>query len=168
MEVDSELDDYGDMLFLYLLCGRKKKKNDNKKDGFGRSRYISAKRNPWSISCFISRDAKSREMFFRYHRMTPDRFEHLLSLVKDNLTKKETHLRKPISARERLSVTLRYLATGESQQLLSFQYRLGRNTVSNIVYETSVAIFECLKETYLRISQILRIGKTYPADKTNH
>ena len=38
---------------------------------------------------------KDREMFFRYHRMTPNRFEHLLSLVEDKITKKETRLRKP-------------------------------------------------------------------------
>ena len=52
--------------------------------------------------------------------------------------------------RERLSITLRYLATGESQQSLSFSYRIGRITVSNILSEVCKAIFDCLKSEYLR------------------
>ena len=102
MKVDSELDDYEELLFSYLLC-------DRKKDDFGfeiRQREIHG-----AFYTLIQEMQKDREMFFRYYRMTPDRFEHFLSLVKDRLTKKETNLRKPISARERLSVTLRYLAT---------------------------------------------------------
>ena len=67
--------------------------------------------------------------------MVPERFDHLLSLVEDRLTKQQTNLRKPIPTKERLSLTLRYLATGESQQSLSFAYRIGRNTVSKIVYD---------------------------------
>lgn len=93
---------------------------------------------------------KDDELFFRYHRMTPARFEHLLSLVEDQITKKRTNFREPISARERLSVTLRFLATGESQQSLSFSYRIGRNTVSTIVTETCEALFTCLQAEYLR------------------
>ena len=82
--------------------------------------------------------------------MTPDRFDHLLSLIKESITKKETRFRKPISAKERLSITLRFLATGESQQSLSFSYRIGRTPVSNIVTETSEAIYQALKTDYLR------------------
>ncbi|XP_066910825.1 putative nuclease HARBI1 [Clytia hemisphaerica] len=82
--------------------------------------------------------------------MTPSRFEHLLSLIQHRISKKTTRMRQPISARERLSVTLRFLATGESQQSLSFSYRIGRTTVSNIISEVCQAIYECLKNDYLR------------------
>ena len=93
---------------------------------------------------------KDNELFFRYHRMTPSRFEHLHSLVKDSITKNKTRFREPISAKERLSITLRFLATGESQQSLSFSYRMGRSTVSKIVNETSQALYESLKNDYLK------------------
>ena len=46
--------------------------------------------------------------------MTPERFDNLLLLVGPMLTKKSLS-REPISASERLSVTLRFLATGDSQ-----------------------------------------------------
>ena len=49
---------------------------------------------------------RDREMFIHYHRMSPNRFELLRSLVKNCLTKKETRFCKPISAGECRSVTL--------------------------------------------------------------
>ena len=52
--------------------------------------------------------------------MTPNRFEHLLSLVGPIIQKKTTRFRTPISAPNRLALTLRYLATEESQQSISF------------------------------------------------
>ena len=54
--------------------------------------------------------------------MSPERFDHLLGLEENSITKEETNFRKAISAGERLAVTLRFLALRESQQLLSFTY----------------------------------------------
>lgn len=43
-------------------------------------------------------------------------------------------------------VTLRYLATGETQQSLSFAFRIGKATISKILAEKLEAIYEVLKE----------------------
>ena len=82
--------------------------------------------------------------------MTPNRFEHLLTLVAPLIEKRTTRFREPISASQRLALTLRFLATGESQQSLSFSYRIGKATVSKIVSETSLAIYNSLKQPYLK------------------
>ena len=81
--------------------------------------------------------------------MTPQRFEHLLSIVSPLISKKSTKFRSPISAAERLTLTLRYLATGDSQQSQSFNFRIGRSTVSGIIRETCDAIWTQLCHTYL-------------------
>ena len=47
-------------------------------------------------------------------KMSPDRYEHLLSIV-------GPHLREPISPSERLTITLRYLASGESLLVSHFK-----------------------------------------------
>ena len=71
--------------------------------------------------------------------MTPERFDHLHSLVQNSLDRKgresgkKVRGRRPIGSKEKLAVTLRYLATGDSQQSESFNFRLGRSTVSTIV-----------------------------------
>jgi len=46
--------------------------------------------------------------------MTEEEFELLLGSVEALITKQHTKMRRAISARDRLSVTLRYLASGES------------------------------------------------------
>ena len=54
-----------------------------------------------------------KEYFFRFVRMTPQRFEHLLSLVGPHLQQTTTKMREPISPAERLVLTLRFLASGD-------------------------------------------------------
>ena len=83
--------------------------------------------------------------------MAPERLEHLLSLVGPKIAKKQCKSRNPIPPEERLVLTLRYLATGDSQQTQSFAFRIGRATVSNISKETCAALWEALNETYLRV-----------------
>lgn len=82
--------------------------------------------------------------------MSPERFEHLLTLVGPLIAKKFCRSRKTISESERLLLTLRYLATGDSQQTHSFQFRIGKATISNILRETSEAIWSALKKDYLK------------------
>ena len=89
-------------------------------------------------------------LFSRYMRMSPESFDHLLSLVSPLISKHTTKLREPISAAERLALTLRFLASGNSQQSMSFSYRVGRQTVSSIIKETCRAIWQVLNEKYLR------------------
>ena len=67
------------------------------------------------------------------------------------ITKKTTYLREPISAGERLCITLRYLATGESFRSLGFQYRVHWSTVSKIIPEVLDAIFAQLEGEYFNV-----------------
>ena len=79
----------------------------------------------------------------RYTRMTPERFEHL-SMVGPRIKKKDTRMREAIGPVERLTLTLRYLTSGNDQQLLSFSYRIGKAATSNIIHETLTAIWSVL------------------------
>ena len=83
--------------------------------------------------------------------MSPERFEHLLQLTGHKLSKKDTRFRKAIPAAERLAFTLRFLASGDSQKSLSFAFRIGTTTVSNIISETCIAIKEELGTKFLRL-----------------
>ena len=85
------------------------------------------------------------ESFCKYFRMTPERFDHLLSLAGPMLVKKSLYS-EPISAGECLAVTLRFLATGDSQQTISFSYRLGLTTESNIIAKTCDALWIALQD----------------------
>ena len=81
--------------------------------------------------------------------MSQERFEHLLRLVAPYITKKPCQFRDPIPPAERLMSTLRYMASGESQQSISLSFRMGRKTVSRVVRECNVGIWNALHEEYL-------------------
>ena len=49
-----------------------------------------------------------------------------------------------------MSVTLRYLATGDSHQTIAFNYRLGHSTVNNIIPETCQALWAALAPVYIQ------------------
>lgn len=59
-------------------------------------------------------------------------------------------MRKSISAADRLALTLRYLATGESFRSLQYVFRIPHNTISTIVPEVFDAIFAVLKDEYMK------------------
>ena len=83
-------------------------------------------------------------------RMSPESFKYLLNVVGPAISKQDTKFRKAISASERLSLTLHYLAYGGSQQSLCFSFRIAKSTISKIINETCTAIWDCLREQYLR------------------
>ena len=58
------------------------------------------------------------DMHFNYLRMDAETFDSLLHLVGPFIQKKSTNMREAIPAGMKLAVTLRYLATGDSQAFL--------------------------------------------------
>ena len=64
--------------------------------------------------------------------------------------KKKCRSRQSISPAERLTITLRYLATGDSQQSQSYNFRVGRATVCHIIRDTCEGIWKALKDTYMK------------------
>ena len=66
------------------------------------------------------------------------------------INKKKCRSRLTITPQERLVITLRYLATGDSQQSQSFNFFVGRATVCKIIKETYREIWNALRHIYLR------------------
>ena len=82
------------------------------------------------------------EVFFKMFRMLPYKFEELLRYVAPSITKHSK--REAIGPGERLSVTLRYLVTGDSYNTIAASYRMSDVTVGRIVRETCKVIFDQL------------------------
>ena len=82
--------------------------------------------------------------------MSKERFDHLLCLIREKIIKKDTSFRTAISAEERLVIALRYLSDGMSQHPLSYSFRVGRTTISNILKEVCTSIYERLAPIYMK------------------
>ena len=74
-------------------------------------------------------------------------------------------MRLLISPEEKLAITLRYLATGETFQSLMYQFRVHRATIAKFIPEVRKAIYNCLKDEYLKVPSSVEEWETV-ADKT--
>lgn len=100
-------------------------------------------------------DRGENKLFHDFLRMSHGNFEHLLQLVKPFIEKRETNMRKSISAGERLAVTLHFLASGQSFRSLQYVFRLPQNTISTIIPPVLDAIWTVLKTEYIRVKNFV-------------
>ena len=90
-------------------------------------------------------------LFYQQFRMTPTKYEDLLNMVAPQIVKSSLK-REAISPGERLAVTLRYLVTGDAQTTIGASYRMSKTSVSRIIKETTLVIWDALsKSGYLKI-----------------
>ncbi|XP_068907626.1 putative nuclease HARBI1 [Tenebrio molitor] len=88
--------------------------------------------------------------FKNFSRMSAKTFDILLQKIEPFIKREDTIFRESISSRTRLLVTLRYLATGESFQSLSYYFRISVPSLSLLIPETTEAIYNTLKKEYLK------------------
>nr|CAI5856995.1 unnamed protein product [Callosobruchus analis] len=77
-------------------------------------------------------------------RMASQDFDYLLSLIEGKISKSNTNYRDSIPAYDRLAVTLRFLATGDSYESLMFFSKMSKATICNVISEVCAAIVEAL------------------------
>ena len=71
--------------------------------------------------------------------------------MKPKITKETTRFRLPISPEEKLAITLRFLATGETYKSLMYQYRVSEVSISRFVPEVCQVIIESFMEEYMSL-----------------
>jgi hypothetical protein len=138
------------LLLLILLRWRLRREKYNKrfwvraiyKERKTRGEYYTL---VWEAMLFDS------EFFFRMFRMSPSQYEELLGFVRPKILRVNAR-REAISPGERLSVTLRYLVSGDAFSTIAASYRLSDTTVGRIVKDTCSALWDVLyANDYLRV-----------------
>ncbi|XP_026089741.1 protein ALP1-like [Carassius auratus] len=130
-----------------LICSEKHKKKNRriwKRERVGRQRE-----QPGLSVLQRELEMTDENGFNELLRMTTEEFEFLLRMVGPLITKQHTKMRRAIPPRDRLSVTLRFLATGETFSSLSSDHGIGASTISQIVMETCGALYQLMKKDYL-------------------
>lgn len=89
--------------------------------------------------------------FNNFCRMSSEDFEYLLHTIEPSIAKKNTRMRKAIPSRERLALTLRFLATGDRFRSLHYLFKVSPQIISEIVPEVCSALIEALKD-YIKIT----------------
>lgn len=89
--------------------------------------------------------------FRNFLRMSCTEFEHLLNLIGPKIAKKNTTFRNAISIKERLGLTLRFLATGDSYHSLMYLFKISKQVISRTIPEVCEALTDALK-SYVKVS----------------
>ncbi|XP_044146957.1 protein ANTAGONIST OF LIKE HETEROCHROMATIN PROTEIN 1-like [Bufo gargarizans] len=111
------------------------------------------------------------DKFWAYTRMSITSFDELLGLLGTHLQRQDTFMRDSIPPAERLIITLRYLATGQSLTSLHYAFQIGKSTASVIVRETCSTIWQVLhavvmgqpnKEEWMKIADTFQNTCNFP------
>ncbi|XP_046679468.1 protein ANTAGONIST OF LIKE HETEROCHROMATIN PROTEIN 1-like [Homalodisca vitripennis] len=89
--------------------------------------------------------------FKDFCRMSKPLFDRLVELVIPLIARKDTNWRLALSVEEKLTITVRYLATGSSFKCLAQFFMRGERTIGLVVAETTEAIWSCLQPQYMPV-----------------
>lgn len=140
------------LLTIISLCAiniKKRKKVFRSRQRWSRRWLL--KRGKFSHVNLLRELACEPEDWRNYLRMDMTSYENLLKLVTPYIQKKDTVMRKAISPHERLTATLRFLATGRSYKDLEFTTIIAKQSLSRIIPETCWAIYKALHKDYLKV-----------------
>ncbi len=116
---------------------------------------VPQKRRHWVTLIFGTRDIYGGidllndlpdGQFQNFCRMSFKDFEYLLSLIELAIRKQDTNYRDAISPKERLVITLRFMATGDSFSSLMYTFKVSKSSVSRIVQDVCRALKDALKQ----------------------
>lgn len=90
--------------------------------------------------------------FKNFIRMDEESFNFILSAIRPDIEKQDTRMRAAINPEEKLSVTLRFLATGENFTELDYNSKLSQSFLSTAIIDVCEAIYKRLKSQYLKVN----------------
>lgn len=96
--------------------------------------------------------------FRNFIRMDETCFERILSNIRQQITKQDTNMRLAIPAHEKLAVTLRFLATGESFLSLDYSTKLSKSFLAQNIIEVCDAIYNNLKTDFLKVKLFIYVS----------
>lgn len=94
-------------ILLYSLIKKKNKPAKRTERIYWVHPIVQSRNEKGHFTCLFTDLLKSEQKFFNYFRMSSKSFFELHDLIKRSVKKETTNMRRPISTKERLAVTLR-------------------------------------------------------------
>ncbi|KAK4295466.1 hypothetical protein Pmani_031986 [Petrolisthes manimaculis] len=141
----------GALALLLLVKKRKLQKQEKKKRLW--SRQWLQKRRDKGVLCRQVRELKEEDphTLRQWILLDHQQYQELLNMVTPLIEKKDTNMRQAVTAAQRLTLTLRYLTTGESYRSLSCQFGISHNLISSIIPTVCKAIYTTLQPLYIKL-----------------
>ena len=127
---------------------------EDKKPGRGKTRQWIRRRDEKGYFNNIVKELaiEDTEEYKEMMQMSHADFQLILSYIEQNITRKWVlGGNKVISLKERLALTIRFSATGETYRSLSYQFRISTRAISYIIKEVCEAIIKNMRNIYLKV-----------------
>ncbi|XP_049293583.1 putative nuclease HARBI1 isoform X3 [Anopheles funestus] len=98
-------------------------------------------------------DEELDKTVINFMRMCREDFAYLLQLVTPRIRKQDTYMRDAITPKDRLIISLRFLASGDSYQSLEYAYRVSSQSISLFVPEVCDSIIMFLRK-YVKVFEL--------------
>ncbi|KAJ8910224.1 hypothetical protein NQ315_015916 [Exocentrus adspersus] len=141
-DVDSLIVASAAFVVIAGLLKRKRKKKRWWTTALYRNRLTT--RGPSFLSSMVEEENDGH--FKNFTRMSSADFNFLLEAIRDDISRNDTKFRKAVTAEERLAITLRYLATGDSYTSLQYLFNVSKQLISKIVPEVCRAVVKTLSK----------------------
>ena len=113
--------------------------------------WIALRESLGASNCLFRELSSEDPQEYRKHmRMSVEKFDELLRLVESYISKTDTVMKAAVSARLKLEVTLRYLASGDSFSSLALLFRIPPCTISRFLPETLQSIINAL-DSFMKV-----------------
>ncbi|KAK3743004.1 hypothetical protein QZH41_007222 [Actinostola sp. cb2023] len=123
----------------------------------GKTRTWIKRRNEKGYFNNIVRElrAKDTAAYRDMMRMCYEDFKTILNVIEPFITPRQVTWggHKVIAAAERLTLTIRFMATGETYRSMCFQFRISVSAISYIVKQVCKAIYDHLGPEYLKVPE---------------
>ncbi|XP_016658258.1 protein ALP1-like isoform X2 [Acyrthosiphon pisum] len=132
------------VLLVYLATLHKKNKNDRSKPRWHVKPFLKERRVHGHWHCLTSElQLTNSELYQNFLRMSASTFEELVCLVGPKIMRFPS---RPdiLSVGEVLTATLRYLASGESMMSIMYSFRIGKATVSKLIFQCCEVLWDTL------------------------
>lgn len=134
------------------------KKRKKRKQRFWMKEWYKQRPEFSHVKLLRELENNEKDDFFNFLRVDAATYQELLSFVRPIIQKQDTLMRNAITPHERLSATLRFLASGGSYQSLKFLTSISPQSLGYIVMETCDAIIKTLKQ-YIQVIYYSEIKK---------
>ncbi|XP_036347403.1 uncharacterized protein LOC118756767, partial [Rhagoletis pomonella] len=120
-------------------------KKETKRKYWSRRWYLERHRYTHLRLLDSIRLCKELSDYENYFRISTESFDHILELISPYITKQDTVMRAAISPKEKLAVTLHYLATGSYFKQVRYIAIMSRQAISEAIMDTCEALIYALR-----------------------
>lgn len=138
---------------LFYAAAIEAKKKEKKRSRLWIKQWRKTRLDSGNIQNMMRELQPELDDFKNYIRMDETCFKRILKAIKFDIQKQNTNMREAISPEEKLSVTLRFLATGESFTDLNYNSKLSISFLSEAIIDVCDAIIRNLKNNFLKVSK---------------